>query len=368
MPEKPMKKVLVLTMLLVIVAAAGLGWWQWRPVASIPVGVVAWLASGAVVGSSEMNAGDLFLEEHPHSRLRVVPLDDEWQPERSAPVIQEAMAKGVRFFISAHPSHCAVACLHLFADPGTLLINTASTSPILTGKDDSLLRIIPDAVREQRAMAGWVNQLPGQRLLVLQDTGNLAYTGPAFEVFSAELAALGPWRIEHRPLRVAEFKPDDYQALMAEPYDALYILAGSFQTAVGNIAQLFHYLHPEAPILLTPWARSPAILETSGDAIDRITLASVYPSRHQDAKIEDYFRRFHARFGYDPHAMTIGVRQALELLDEAFAQGYDTPEEVKQYLLSVPVHQTSLGPIAFDGSGDVEGHLFFLTDLQQELQ
>ncbi len=235
-------------------------------------------------------------------------------------------------------------------------------------KDDSLLRIIPDAVREQRTMANWVNQLPGQRLLVLQDTGNLAYTGPAFEVFSAELAALGPWRIEHRPLRVAEFKPDDYQALMAEPYDALYILAGSFQTAVGNIAQLFHYLHPEAPILLTPWARSPAILETSGDAIDRITLASVYPSRHQDAKIEDYFRRFHARFGYDPHAMTIGVRQALELLDEAFAQGYDTPEEVKQYLLSVPVHQTSLGPIAFDGSGDVEGHLFFLTDLQQELQ
>ena len=80
--------------------------------------MVAWLASGAVVGSSEMNAGDLFLEEHPRSRIRVLPLDDEWKPEQSVPVIQKAMAEGVRFFISTHPSSCAVACLHLFADPG----------------------------------------------------------------------------------------------------------------------------------------------------------------------------------------------------------------------------------------------------------
>ena len=90
--------------------------------------------------------------------------------------------------------------------------------------------------------------------------------------------------------------------------------------------------------------------------------------QHQDAAIEDYFRRYRARFDYEAHAMAIGVRQALELLDAAFAQGYDTPEEVKAYLLSVPVHQTSLGPIAFDGSGDVGGHFFFLTELEQELQ
>ena len=66
--------------------------------------------------------------------------------------------------------------------------------------------------------------------------------------------------------------------------------------------------------------------------------------------------------------MTIGVRQALELLDDAFAQGYDTPARVKRYLLSVPTHQTSLGPIAFDRNGDVAGTIHFLTDLRQELQ
>jgi branched-chain amino acid transport system substrate-binding protein len=321
-----------------------------------------------VVGSREWNAGDLFLEEHPNSRIRLLPLDDAWKPDKTAPVIQGAKDVGVRFFISTHPSNCALPSLPLFTNHGALMINLASTSPVLSGRDDFFLRIIPDAVQEQQAIARYIDQLPGRRLLVLQDIGNPAYTDPALAVFSAELAALGHWQIVHRPLRVAEFKPDDERPLMSEPFDALYILAGSFQTAIGNIAQLFHYLHPRAPILLTPWARSPAILETAGDAIDRVILPSPYRSRRQDPALDNYFRRFRARFGYEAHAMTIGVRQALELLDRAFAQGDTDPAAVKQFLLSVSVHQTSLGPITFDPTGDVGGSYSFITDLKQELQ
>lgn len=363
-----MKKTLLFLMPLAV-ATVVLVFLLWRPAPPVQVGIVAWMASGAVVGSSEINASDLFLEEHPHSRIRVQPVDDEWQPQRTVPVIQEAINDGVRFFISTHPSRCAVVSLPLFANPQALLINTASTSPALSARDDWLLRIIPDAVQEQRAIARYVNGMSsGGRILVLQDTSNPPYTDPAFAVFSAELASQGKWEMVHRKLPVADFKPDDYRSLMSEPYDALYILAGTFQTAIGNLAQLFHYLHPEQPILLTPWARSPAILETAGEAIDRIILPSVYPSRHEDPRIDDYFRRFQARFGYAPHAMTIGVRQALELLDQAFARGHDTPDAVKADLLSAPEHQTSLGAISFDRHGDVVGDYHFIRDLRQELQ
>jgi hypothetical protein len=47
------------------------------------------------------------------------------------------MQEGIQFFISSHPSKCAVASIHLFQSPSALLINTASTSPALTGKDDT---------------------------------------------------------------------------------------------------------------------------------------------------------------------------------------------------------------------------------------
>lgn len=161
-------KILSLTLLAAITAAI-LMWWILRPIPTIPVGMVAWMGSGAVVGSSEMHAADLFREEHPDSPIRVLPVDDEWDPRRTPVVIQEALDQGVRFFVSTHPSKCAVASMHLFADDRALMINMASTSPALTGRDDFLLRIIPDAVWEQQAIARLVDSLPGSRILVLQD-------------------------------------------------------------------------------------------------------------------------------------------------------------------------------------------------------
>lgn len=364
-----MKRVLSLMALLLILMAALLWWWLSRPTPPIPVAIVAKLTYGAVVGSSEMNTAELYLEEHPQSRIQVLRVYDECsRPEATVPLIEEAMGKGTRFFITTHPSKCAVASMHLFAGSRALVINAASTSPVLTGKDDFLLRIIPDAVQEQRAIARYVDRLPGHRLLVLQDTGNRPYTDPAFAAFAAELGAQDRWQIVHRSLMVSEFKPEDYRTLMAEPFDALYILAGTFQTAIATIAQFFYYHHPEAPILLTPWARSPEILETAGDALDRIIMPSQYGSRHQDPALDAFLQRFRARFDYEPHAMIIGVRQALELLDQAFAKGYDTPEAVKRYLLAVPTHQTSLGTISFDRYGDVGGDFHFILDLRQELQ
>jgi branched-chain amino acid transport system substrate-binding protein len=345
-----------------------LAWWLLKPAPLIRVGMVAWMASGAVVGSSEMHASDLFLEEHRQARLQVLPVDDEWDPAKTPSVIESAMAQGVQFFISTHPSKCAVASAYLFADKRALIINTASATPALSGQDDYFLRIIPDAVQEQRALARELAHWPGKRLLVLQDESNLPYTDPAFAIFADELKNISHWQLEHHKMMVSAFSPQQLRQRMAADYDAIYILAGTFQPAIGNIAQLFNREHPQAPILLTPWARSPTIIETAGDASERIVLASVYPSRQSDPVIASYFKRFRARFGYDPHAMTIGIRQALELLDQAFAAGYRTPEEVRHYLLSVPSHETSLGVVAFDRYGDVTGNYHFIRNIQQELQ
>jgi branched-chain amino acid transport system substrate-binding protein len=346
----------------------GLLWWALRPAASIPVGVIAWPGSAAVVGSSEIGAADLFMEEHPGSRIQVKLVDDHWQAERTVPAVTAAMGEGVRFFASTHPSKCAVASIGLFTDGRALVISVASTAPVLTGRDDYFLRVVADADMEQRAIAREIARMPGRRLLVLRDLSNPPYTEPAFAAFAAELAAAGGWEVVHRPLMVAEFDPDALRPLMAEPFDALYILAGSFQSAIGNIAQLFHLLHPDAPIMLTPWARSPAILESAGAAIDRIILPSQYPPRREAPWLNAYFTRLRERFGYEPHAVTIGIRQALELFDRAFAQGYDTPAAVKRWLLSVPVHQTSLGPVAFDRFGDVRADFYFIRDVRRELE
>ncbi len=362
-----MKRAVLTLVIFAVVISAGVRWWTART-GKVPVGIDAPLVPDIVFDPSELNTSDLFQEENPETLIEPVILYYGIKPGDGQTVFDKAMADGVQFFVTTQPSSVFVGNAPKFRDGRALVINTSSVSPSISGLDDYILRIIPDATTEQRAMARHFDRLPGGRLLVVQDAVNTAYTDAAYKVFADEIAASGRWELIHLKTPIDAFHPDEHRELMSGSYDALYVLGGDFHTAMGNIAQLFHAFHPDEPILLTPWARSPMILQVAGDALNNITLASHFPARSDSPSLDDYLRRFQTRFGYEPQAMAIMVRQALELLDRAFAQGYRTPESVRAYLLSTPEHETSFGPVSFDATGDTTKEFHFLEDVAGELQ
>jgi branched-chain amino acid transport system substrate-binding protein len=346
-----------------LIALVSAVFWFWqqrlRPVV-VAVGVDEPVVNGAVIDPSDRNTADLYLEDHPRSRIRLVDHFNPADPARGPASIAALKRRGVALFVSTQASSHAVPSLPEFADGQALAINVASVSNALSGHKDFFLRIVPDLSSEQRAIAREIDRLPGRRLLVLQDTGNRAYTDPAFRAFASALAPSGRWRIERRELPIARFKVSQDRHLLAGDFDALYILGGGFVPIIGNLSQLFHSLNPEAPILLTPWARSPQVSGSAGPAAARIRVVSPYPSRRQDPRVDAFLRRFERRFGYTPYAMALGTHQALELLDQAVTQGASSPEGVRRHLLSQPEHNTSFGRIRFDAYGDVQAeyHVF----------
>jgi branched-chain amino acid transport system substrate-binding protein len=321
-----------------------------------------------VFDPSDLDAARLYLEEKPDSRIRLTPLYYEMDPAKSAPGFIRARNDGIRFFITTQPSSTLVASKDLFSNDVALLINTSATSPFFSGEDDFILRVIPDGVQEQQQIADFVNMIPGKRLLVLQDEDNAAYTDPAVAHFAQRLKVAGEWSPTIKKISIENYRLDEMTDLFAQPFDALYVLAGDFHPAIGNLVQRFHHLHPTAPIILTPWARSAAIYETSGDAISRIVLLSHFPAQQEDAQLSAYFYRFEKRFGYKPIAMAIKIRAALEMLEQAFSKGHTTPATVKKYLLEQEKIQTSLFPITFDRFGDSTLKLQPITDLARELK
>jgi branched-chain amino acid transport system substrate-binding protein len=346
-------------LLLSAAAAGGWLWWRQRPV-TVAVGVDLPLVSGAAVDPSDRYAADLYLQEHPSSPIHLVNLFNKPEAESGPGSIAELKQRGLRFFITTQASSHAVPSLGQFSSGDALAVNVSATSNALSGRNDYFLRVIPDLVQEQQAAARAVQRLGVRRLLVLYDTGNLAYTRPALAAFEAELKRLGPTQVVERPLLVSAFEAERSRSLMQGNFDSLYVLAGGFQPSIGNMAQLFLQLHPGGQVLLTPWARSPAITANAGPAAARTWVLSPYPARRSDARVDAYFKRFERRYGFTPYAMGIGTRQAIELLDQALASGARTPAAVKRYLLSKPEHRTSLGPIRFDATGDVQAqfHLF----------
>ena len=353
--------------LLTLLAAVGIGatgafwWWRQRP---MPVAVDMLLVGSAAWDPTSLNTATLFLEERPGSRIRLVTLYNRTEPAHSPASIAALKRQGVRFFLSTHPSSHLLASLAEFSRGDALAINTAAASSALSGRDDYLLRVVPDVRQEQRAIAAAVHELANRdpaprqrrRLLVLQDTANPSYTTTALAVFRTELERLGGWQLEVRPLRVSAFDPQRDRQLLQGDHDALYVLAGLFQVSIGHVSQLFHQLHPDAPILLTPWARSPEVIATIGPARANTLLTSPFAARRHDPALNRYLERFQQRFGYSPGALAISTRQGIELLDQALAAGAQTPSDVKRFLLSKPEHRSSLGPVRLNADGDHAGH------------
>ncbi|EAQ68971.1 putative ABC transporter/ periplasmic substrate-binding protein [Synechococcus sp. RS9909] len=354
--------------LLMGAAVAGSWWWSRQRPITVAVGVDLPLVPGAAIDPSDRNSADLWLEQRPGSRIRLVNHYNTPDPATAAASIAALKRQGVRFFVTTQASSHAVPSLPQFAGTDALAINVSAVSDQLSGKDDGFFRIVPDVTQEQRALARELHRLPGRRLLVLQDTGNRAWTDSAFAQFEAELNRLGGWTIIRRQLRVTDFDPQLHRPMLEGDVDALYLLAGAFLPIIGNISQLFSQLHPNAPILLTPWARSPAIVENAGPASARSLVVSPYPARREDPVVDRYFQRFEQRYGYTPYAMTIGTSQAIELLDQAFRSGATTPAQVKRYLLAQPVHQTRFGPVRFDANGDVRAEFHAFSALADRAQ
>lgn len=363
MPTPPRRlRLLTLLAAVGIVATGAFWWWRQRPV---PVAVDMLLVGSAAWDPTSLNTATLFLEERPGSRIRLVNLYNRTEPAHSPASIAALKRQGVRFFLSTHPSSHLLASLGEFSRGDALAINAAAASSALSGRNDYVLRVVPDVRQEQRAIATAVHGLPirdspqrtSRRLLVLRDTANPAYTTTALAAFRTELERLGGWQLEIRPLLVRGFDPRRDRELLQGDHDALYILAGLFQPAIGHLSQLFQQLHPEAPILLTPWARSPAVIGTMGTARTNTLLTSSFAARRHDPALNSYLERFRQRFGYSPGALAISTRQAIELLDQALATGAQTPTDVKRFLLSRPEHRTSLGPVRLDANGDHVGRL-----------
>ena len=360
-------KLLVLIACLATLALAYV-WYDSTRARPLLVVVDAPLANKRLFDPSDMDATRLYFEETPNSAWRYEALYYDFVPEESAPLFEEALAQGAEFFITTKPSSLLTQSAHLFEQPGALIINTSATNTLMTGKDDYMLRIIADARGEQQVIAEYIHGLPGSRLLILQDQANAAYTDPAYEFFRERFDALGGWHVSHDRFLFERFDPSAVAALLDEPFDVLYLLVGEFQASTGNLAQLFHHHNPDAPIVLTPWARSDAIFENAGPAIDQLVMLSHHRAQADDPAIADYLQRFRSRFGYQPMGMALLQRQALEMLEQAYAQGHRTPSAVRRYLLSLPYIETSLGTIELDQYGDRIPQLHVITDLKSELR
>lgn len=127
-------------------------------------------------------------------------------------------------------------------------------------------------------------------------------------------------------------------------------------------------MKPGIPIVYTPWLKTPSLLQTAGDSINGSIIPGHYPSRNTDTKVDGYIERFRKKYGYPPTFISLNVYSALQIISDAVNSGFNTPDEIKVYILKKKSFDTEFGKIIFNQYGDIERGLFFITDIPAEFR
>lgn len=326
------------------------------------------LDAGSIIGTSEIAAVKEFERLHPHSPIQVLPFDDGWDPARTRQAYTEIQINNIRYIITSHTSTCANEIAKDINNDKRLAIVTGATTTRLSGKEDYILRIIPDVIQEQTVIAQKIASLNPRRLLIIRDLSNSGYTIPAQEAFLTKLSTILPTvkintvDIDVNKLEIPSLAP----VFSSANFNVLYLLIGGYKNIAGNIAQYAHQYHKEATIVFTPWMNNKELVNTAGPAIGHSILPSLFPSRKTNKEINEYMTSIESNFYVSPTIISLKVYQALEILDMAFIAGATTPEKTKQWILTQKSITTRLGNISLDAFGDTTETYFFIDAISGE--
>lgn len=321
------------------------------------------LESGSIVGSSEIDAARLFLEDRQIKNMEIFPINDGWEPDKAKLAYEEVKRRGIKLLITSHVSTCAIAISDSINNDRILTFVTGATTDILSGKKDFIFRNIQDVNAEQKSIAEYINALPQKKVLIIRDTDNHGYTDPALRHFRDSLKKpVSVIDISIAGLDLGMLK----KQLKREDFDILYLLIGGYKSAAGSIAQLAKQTRPKTLIVFTPWIKTPTLIETAGHAIKSSTIPSHYPPRAESPAINSYMERFKNKFGYSPTFISLNVYNALHIIADAIAAGKRSPEEIRDHIVTKKTFSTDFGTITFDEFGDVQMPLYYITDLTRE--
>lgn len=330
----------------------------------VKVAVMTKLEAGSIVGSSEINASKLFLDDNNVNNMEIIPLDDGWNPARAVEAYAELKKRGIRILVTSHTSNCALALEKSINQDHVLTFVTGAATPALTDRNDYIIRNIQDVGSEQKSIAEYVNALPGNSVIIIRDTDNDAYTGPALDRFRRHLKKRIGGIIE---ISIGALRIDDInRRIRNSDFNMAYLLIGGYNVASGNIAQAIRGANRNAPIIFTPWMKTPTLLDTLGDAVTHSVMPSHYPPRKPGGSIDEYFKRFKKRFGYSPTYISLNVYTALEILHAAVSAGHRDPDSIRRHIIDRKKFKTRFNTIEFDREGDVNAPLYFITDISRE--
>jgi branched-chain amino acid transport system substrate-binding protein len=326
----------------------------------IKIGLVTTLTGPASTAGICTRNGALLAIEQANSRggvkgRRVEALirDDKADPAEALRIDQELIDQGVVAFLGHYLSSVTVNVVPLMNANNMLMLSLGAATGELYALDDSFVRIMyANNIRAALAAQVTRRQLGAEKVSVVYDLSNAAYTRSAFELFRDELERLGGQVV----LAVTYASRETFSApeiaaeLMASKAEGIYIISDAMRAAL--ICQHLKKQGAAMPLMVSAWASVvPEFIGYGGQAVEGVY--SVVESDASSTRPEylAFVKAYQDRFGQVPILHGQSAYDAARILLKTLEKTTDS-QALKQAVLDQGVFMGVNGKIRIDSTGE----------------
>ncbi len=296
-----------------------------------------------------------------HGRqIELLVADDHGIPEGAAEAAAELINAGVVAVIGHITSQQTLTGLEVTQPRRVVLLSPTASSSLLSRKDDLFFRVVDNTDHANRFLAQRLLERDIQRLAILYDEENAAFTRQFAASLQNEFVSRGGTVTALASFSSA--REVDYQqivrSLQASEPQALAIAASALDTAF--FAQHSRLIGWDVPLFITIWAYSEAFIQNGGRAIEGAELVAGFDMNSQSPEMQVFNRRYRQRFGYAPNFAAALGYEAMLVLAEALKQSGGEAQGLPQALQNIRDFHGLTGTISINEFGDTRRPLYLI--------
>lgn len=345
-----------LTYLLVTGIIAGCGEQE-----TIKVGFVGSLSGRAAAVSQASRDGVILAIEDTNQaggingrQLELITYDDQHDKDKITEGINFLADAGAVAIIGPITSQMTVAAVPVANQRKIPLISPTTSTDALSGTKDHFFRTISACRINARNLATYAREeLNVQRLAILKDLSNSAFTTPWQDCFKEKFIELGGHVVSE--VNYTSMNQDfSFHALAeeiieSEP-DSILTLASSIDAAM--FSQQVYKHRQDIQLLGSDWAFSGELIRYGGKTVEEFTFTTNVNLEDNSPRFKNFKERFIKRFGAEPKFPSTLAYEATSVLFEAIRQNPGA-KNLSATLEKIGHIQGLQGTISLDHFGDI---------------
>ncbi len=292
--------------------------------------------------------------------LELLVRDDRNDPAVALAMDKELHEAGVAAIVGHMTSDMGSTTIPWINEAHVLMMSPTMADPTLTGQDDWFFRVIPENVEQARRVSQGMHDLGLQRVAVLYENKNLAYSQRLAEAFDADFRARGG-TISLMQSFTAESAGDFdplLDALDETAPDAVFFIASSDRTVL--FLQMRAKRSATCKVFLAMWSFSGGFLSQAGSTAESIYLIDVVDPHAQTPAYLAFVDAYRRKYGETPNFASVFGYEAVMVLAEAMRSASGRPDAVaiRKAILQKRTFQGLQGDLVFTPDGDVDRETF----------